>query len=163
MKNQQKDDDIQSDQPTDEQIKNEQPENCGGCESEEYKNKYLRALADYQNILKRVERERKEYIAFANENVLQKLLPVVDDLKKAAHHIKDEGIQLIYKKLVSLLESEGVKRIEFKETDPFDPAIMECIETEKGGTLLVELRAGYIKEGKVLRPVQVKVAKKSEI
>lgn len=125
----------------------------------DYKDKYLRALADYQNLVKRVEKERQDFVHYANERLIDKLLVVLDDLTRAKETIKDHGIELIHKNLMQMLEDEGIEIIRIKPDDTFDPAHMECIEAEEGGTKLVELRPGYRLKGKLLRPTRVKVIK----
>lgn len=139
---------------------------CGKSDSEEkpevadeYKEKYIRALADYQNLSKRIEREREEIQQSASSWIILKLLPVLDDLELAKKNTKEKGIELIYNKLWSILEKEGVKKIQINENDKFDPAKMECIDAEDGGEKLITVRSGYIMKGKILRPVQVKVVK----
>lgn len=138
--------------------------NCENCDckedkTDEYKNKYIRALADYQNLAKRIERERGELITFASVEIIRKLLPIFDDLQLANEHLKDKGIELIYNKFWKLLKEEGVAKIHIKESDIFDPTLMECIEAQDGGNKLQEIRAGYTIKGKVIRPAQVKVVK----
>ncbi|HLB60675.1 MAG TPA: nucleotide exchange factor GrpE [Patescibacteria group bacterium] len=128
-------------------------------ETIDYKDKYLRALADYQNLVKRVEKERQDFVHYANEQLISKLLVVLDDLTRAHETTKDHGIELIYKNFVHLLKDEGIEIIRIKPDDTFDPAHMECIDAEEGGTRLVELRPGYRLKGKLLRPTRVKVIK----
>lgn len=123
------------------------------------KDKYLRALADYHNLSKRIDREREEIREFAGWEILQKLLPIVDDIERAAKTIQEKGFEIIYKKFSNILEEEGLERIKIKEHEPFDPERMECIEAEDGGNKLIEIRAGYIMKGKVVRPAHVKVVK----
>jgi len=122
-----------------------------------YKDKYLRALADYQNLVKRTQVEKDEFYKYAHESFVEKLIPVLDHLERAEKHTHDTGIDLIYKELRRIVEDLGLEPIHIKETDKFDPAYMECIEAEEGGKKLIETRAGYKFKGKVLRTVEVKV------
>lgn len=124
---------------------------------EAYKEQYLRSLADYQNLLKRVAKEREAFINSASEGIILRLLPIVDDLARAVASLEETGIKLIYNKVLEILKSEQVERIAIKETDAFDPTRMECIEAEQDGKKLIEVRAGYTMRGKLLRPTQVKV------
>ena len=123
----------------------------------DYKDKYLRALADYQNLVKRTQVEKEEFYKYAHESFIEKLIPVLDHLERAEKHTQDIGIDLLYKELRKIVEDLGLERIHIKETDEFNPAYMECIEAEQNGNKLVETRTGYRFKGKVLRPVQVKV------
>lgn len=125
----------------------------------DYKEKYLKALADYQNLVKRIQREKEDFVKFANEGLVLKILSIFDSLKRAVEEFEDESLKLITKELWSILEREGVERIEVNENDEFNPEIMECIEVEKDGKRLIVTREGYKIRGKVLRPVEVKVVK----
>lgn len=132
-------------------------------EGEEWKAKYLRALADYQNLEKRAVQEKLEVRAYASELVLTKLLPVVDTFKRAEAHLGDTGLSLALKELEAFLTSQGVSKFEVVGK-PFDPKFMECIEVVEGGDSLVieETRSGYVLHGKVIRVAQVKVGKKMQ-
>ncbi len=132
--------------------------NCNNKE-DEYKEKYMRALADYHNLSRRVEREREETYQFISLSILTKILPVLDDLERAAGTIDEPGIDLIYNKLWQVVKDEGLEKIKIGEDDQFDPTRMECITAEDGGKKLITVRSGYIMKGKVVRPAQVKVVK----
>lgn len=125
----------------------------------DYKDKYLRALADYQNLLKRVEKEKQDFVQYANERLILNLLEIIDDFERAKATVKDTGIELIYKKLVDLISSEGFERIVISEHDSFNPDYMHCIEAEPDGKRIVEVRPGYRKNGKIVRAAQVNVVK----
>jgi len=120
-----------------------------------------RALADYQNLERRVLNERSELIRYSNQELLKNLLPSFDNLYLAEKYIKDEGIKLTVQKLTESLSEVGVKRIEL-ENKKFDPNIMECIEVVDGDKDMVvaELRPGFMLFDKVIRPAQVKVGNK---
>ena len=129
---------------------------------EEYKTKYLRALADYQNLEKRINLEKQELIKMANKNLLLKILPIVDDLEKAEIFVKDDGLKLVKDNFLKFLKNEGVEEIEVLGKD-FDPQLAEAVEVVKGekDNIVVEvLRKGYRLGDKILRVAQVKVAKK---
>lgn len=125
--------------------------------TEELENNYKRALADYQNLEKRVREERNDRILRANKDLLLHLLPVLDTLMLAKKHIKvgDEGLDLSIKQFHDVLKNENVERIETVGKN-FDPHFMECIETVDGeeGKVIEEIRAGYMLYDKVLRAVQ---------
>lgn len=128
---------------------------------EEWKGKYLRALADYQNLEKRTSEEKAEIRAYAAESVLRKLLPVVDTFERAQAHLKDPGLSLALKELEAFFASVGVKKFEVVGK-LFDPNFMECIEVVDGedNTVMEETLPGYTLHGKVIRVAQVKVGKK---
>ncbi|MBI4129833.1 nucleotide exchange factor GrpE [Candidatus Roizmanbacteria bacterium] len=123
----------------------------------DYKDKYLRALADYQNLVKRVTNEREEFTRYANESLIIKLLPILDGLEKAIETNEEKGIQLIYKELWNILSHAGVQRIDIQETDEFNPEYMQCIQAEQQGKKIQTLRPGYRLYDKIIRPAQVKV------
>lgn len=130
-------------------------------EVEEWKNKYLRALADYQNLEKRTHTEKEETRKFAVQIFLARFLPVADTLAKAQQHLSDSGLGLALKELDALLSEFGVEKIETMGK-AFNPHEMECIEVVAGNDneVVNELLPGYRLHGKVLRVAQVKVGKK---
>lgn len=127
---------------------------------EDLENKYKRALADYQNLEKRVAEEKKNWIKLANKELILRLLPVLDTLMLASIHVSDEGLGLSIQQFLGVLKSEGVEKVETVGKE-FNPQIMECVETVEGeeGKVLDEVRAGYMISGKILRPAMVKVGK----
>ncbi len=133
-------------------------------ETEEWKAKYMRVLADYQNLDKRAEAQVGEARKFAAEMILQRILPVLDTFTKVKNHIKDMGFDLAYKELLAVIEEQGVTPIKVLG-EQFDPHLMECIEVVDGkdNEVVEELLAGYMFRGKVLRVAQVKVGKSSGI
>ncbi len=124
--------------------------------------KYKRALADYQNLEKRVREERINWIKTANKELLLRLLPVLDTLLLAQKHSQDKNLEISAQQFLDVLKSEGIERVQ-TERKEFDPKLMECIITEEGeeGKVLEETRAGYLLNDQVLRPAQVKVGKES--
>lgn len=130
----------------------------GVREIEEWKNKYMRALADYQNLEKRTNEEKKEMQHYATKVFLTTLLPVVDNLERAETHIQDEGLHIAMKELHALLSKYGVEKMKVLETR-FDPYVMECIEVVEGEKdVVVEvISAGYMMHNKLLREAKVKV------
>ena len=129
-------------------------------EVDEWKTKYVRALADYQNLEKRSEDRVSVAHKYAAEMVLLRLLPVVDTFKKVQEHVHDAGFDLAYKELLTVLEEQGVEHIEVTGT-PFDPHTMECIEVVDGdeNKVIEETVSGFMFRGKILRVAQVKVGK----
>lgn len=127
----------------------------------DWKNKYLRALADYQNLEKRVAEEKTQIRAYAAESVLIKLLPVADTFERAEAHLNDPGLSLALKELEAFFASVGIKKLEVMGKT-FSPHEMECIEVVDGEDTIVieESLPGYTLHGKVIRVAQVKVGKK---
>lgn len=127
----------------------------------ELENKYKRALADYQNLIKRTGREKLEFVKYANEQLLYEFLPIYDNLKMSLQHADKEvekngwlkGIQYVVKQFKSALEERGVEEIKTKG-EKFDPLLMEAIEG-KGDRVKREAKAGYKLNGKVIIPAKV--------
>lgn len=130
---------------------------------EQLENQLKRALADYQNLEKRVVEERREWIRTANKDLILRLLPGLDALMLAAKHVDDQGLKLSIEKFLEILKNEGVEKIE-TEGKVFDAQFMECIETVPGeeNKVIEELRVGYKLYDNVLRPAQVKVGKENK-
>jgi molecular chaperone GrpE len=128
-------------------------------DNEEFKdleNQLKRALADYQNLEKRIAQEKGEWIRSANKNLILNLLPGLDSLLLAEKHTKDEGVRLAIKHFLEVLEIDGVKKIETVGLD-FNPNLMEAVATLEGeeGKVIEETRSGFTISGQVLRAAQV--------
>lgn len=135
------------------------------------KDKYLRALADQDNLRKRVEKEKSELFNYGLTNFMKELLPIVDALESALTEAEKssnnsdamvEGIKLTLSKFHSTLKKHGVKEIEALKK-PFDPSLHEAIaRTERDDvepmTIVEEIEKGYILKGRILRPSKVVVA-----
>ena len=123
---------------------------------EDLENQLKRALADYQNLEKRVAEGKITWIKAANKDLLLKLLPGLDSLLLADKHTKDSGVKLSIKHFLDILEKEGVKKIETVGS-VFDPNLMEAVAAISGeeGKVIEETRVGYTLYGQVLRPAQV--------
>jgi molecular chaperone GrpE len=147
------------------------------AENAELKDRFARRQADFENYRKRVERERTETYNRVVADVAAKLLPVLDNLKRALEteasveaSESDEfrhflsGVDLIYKQLNGVLDALGVKPIA-AVGEQFDPHIHEAVVTEatdeyEPDTVMQELVAGYRLGDKLIRPAMVKVAKR---
>lgn len=125
-----------------------------------WEDKYKRALADYQNLQRRTQEQKSEWIKAANRDLILKILPVLDTLMLAAKHVDDKGLQLSIDQFLKLLETEGVTRIK-TIGEEFNPHTMECVTTQPGeeGKVLEELRAGFMLYDVILRSAQVIVGK----
>jgi len=147
------------------------------AENVELKDQLTRRQADFENYRKRVERERSETYNRVNADVATKLLPVLDNLKRALEaessvesSESDEfrhflsGVDLIYKQLNGVLEAMGVKPVP-AVGEQFDPHIHEAVVTEatddyEPDTVMQEMVTGYRLGDKLIRPALVKVATK---
>ncbi|HWY80204.1 MAG TPA: nucleotide exchange factor GrpE [Candidatus Sulfotelmatobacter sp.] len=125
-----------------------------------FENNYKRALADYQNLQKRVQEEKSEWIRSANKELLLRILTVLDTLILAYQHTQDINVQVSMQQFLDVLKAEGVTKIESVGQE-FNPQLMECITTEPGedNKVLEEIRVGFMMYDKILRPAQVKVGK----
>lgn len=123
---------------------------------------WKRALADYQNLEKRTGEEKQQFARFASRRLIEKLLEVVDDLEKAAAHLKDQGLELAVKKIFDLLKLEGVEKLSAvgREYDIGSMEAISIVEGKEDNKVVEELRPGYTMHGSVLRAAQVKVSKK---
>jgi len=121
-------------------------------------NKWKRALADYDNLRKRLEKEREDFIKFSSARLLDKLLPVLDSLENCRGRLEGEGLRLLLKQFREILESEGLKEIE-AEGKMFDPVRMDAVEMGSGEKNKVTgvIMKGYELNGRVLRPAKVRV------
>lgn len=124
---------------------------------------WKRALADYQNLEKRIIQTRGELTQYSTQKIIKELLDVLDTLDKSDVHIGDKGLHLAVCNFRNVLEKNGLKKIEVIGKK-FDPEIMECVEVEsddKDDEVLKEIRPGYVLFDKVLRVSQVKVGKRA--
>lgn len=130
----------------------------------DYKERYLRALADYKNLQRQVDEERKLIFTIATANVLEQILPTVDLLHKAEVFMKDPGMQMVKDQLVHLLEEFGLKEVELlgKEYDPHIAEVVGTEEGEKENVIIEVVRRAYQLGDKVIRVGQVKVGKGKE-
>jgi len=126
----------------------------------ELEENWKRAVADFRNLERRTNQERKVVAQLANALLIAKLLPVLDSLEEAAAAIKDSGVRLILKQLREVLESEGVEEIEAADR-PFDPRYHEAVATVEGekGRVVEVVAKGYRIGDRIIRPAKVKVGK----
>ncbi len=139
----------------------------------EEKETYLRKIADMDNYRKRLVREKEVAVQYANERLIQDLIPIIDDFDRAieagaqATDVKTyaDGVKLIQKQLLDMLNRNwGLKRMEDilgKEFSPHEHEAMMMEEDEKFDTetILAELQKGYYLHDRVLRTAKVKVGK----
>lgn len=141
------------------------------AESNNFEQKYKRALADYQNLLKRTAQEKEEFAKYANEQLLYEMIPVYDNLKMAINHSNGDnndnwldGVKYVVKQFQDVLSGLGVEEVK-TIGEKFDHNTMEAVENEpikdkkKDGVVSKELKAGYWLKGKVIIPAKVVVYK----
>ncbi len=137
-------------------------------EAQKYLANWQRAEADFQNYKRRVEQERDETRRFASAALIINILPILDDLERALMSLDArlagltwfEGIALIHRKILILLENAGVSVIQ-AEGQQFDPREHEAVMHAEGeeGKVLAEVQRGYKLYDRVLRPAMVVVGK----
>ena len=138
---------------------------------DEYKDLLLRKTAEFDNFRKRTERERQSLAEAAAADLLQELLPLVDDLERAlrveanseAAQAYRRGVEIIHRQLTETLRKRGVRPIEARGAD-FDPHYHQAVSYEpaegyREGEIIDEFRRGYMLGDRLLRPSMVKVAK----
>ena len=129
------------------------------AERDEYRDTMLRLKAEFDNHRKRVARDAEDVRARANENLVEKLVLVLDACDAAIGHGATD-VEPIAKMLVDLLTADGLVRLA-PVGEPFDPNLHEAVVHEEGGggeAIVVEtLRTGYQWKSRVLRPAMVKV------
>ncbi len=138
--------------------------------AEENYNKFLYAMADFENYKKRIERQLGDIALHGRKSVLTKMLPVLDNLERAVAFEDSEGLrgglQATLRMFESALAGEGVKAASLKGL-PFDPRLAEAIATQPApdgvadDIVLDEARKAYTMGDEVLRPAQVVVAKQA--
>lgn len=133
----------------------------------ETKDKYLRLYSEFENYRRRTSKEKVEMINSANKELISLILPVIDDFERAIkltskENLKTsiEGFELIFQKLNSLLEKQGVKKMEIKTGDDFDPDFHEAITKIASKKNLKDkivdvIENGYILDDKVIRFAKV--------
>jgi molecular chaperone GrpE len=137
---------------------------------DEKQDRLLRALADTENIRRRAQREREDYVRYATESLLKDLIPVLDNFDRAMAAARAagnapslvEGVELIQRELLRVLERAGVARYT-AVGEPFDPMRHEAISrivstTAPPDTVIAETAPGYMLHGRVLRAALVAVA-----
>ena len=137
------------------------------AKTQEFMDALLRERADFTNFRRRSEAEAQQSYRYAAGTTIKKFLAVMDDLERALAHRPAgdtwaDGIELVYRKYQTILDAEGVTRID-AEGKPFDPNLHEAIMQEasdqyESGIVIAVLQQGYMHGERVLRPALVKVA-----
>ncbi len=144
------------------------------AEAKENYDRYLRAAADLDNFKKRTQKERAEQQRFGQEPVIRDLLPVVDNLERAVGHAEEggngqplvEGVRLVLRSLLDVLERHGVSRIEARG-QVFDPARHEALARveladEEPNRVVDQYQPGYLLHDRLLRAAQVTVSMRTD-
>lgn len=137
-------------------------------EEDAWEEKYKRALADYQNLLKQQSREKAEFVKYALSDFLQDILPVYDHLKLSLAGLSDvesqnawvQGVRHVLKQFKDLLEARGISEIA-TVGQAFDHHTMEAIDGS-GEIVKQEVMPGYLLNGKVIRPAKVIVGEETQ-
>lgn len=139
-------------------------------EVNELKDKYLRLYSEFENYRRRTAREKMELIGTANEELMLEILPVIDDFERALDSIPGDktdvssvkdGVQLIYNKLKNITEKKGLRKMELKPGDEFNPEIHDAVSqipaTDKKlkGKVVDTIEKGYYLNDKVIRFAKV--------
>jgi molecular chaperone GrpE len=139
-------------------------------ELDDKQDRLLRALAEADNIRRRAQRDRDDYVKYATETLIRELVPVLDNMDRALDSARTTtgagsvvtGVELIQRELLRVLERAGVTRYS-AVGQPFDPtrheAIARVVSTDAApNTVVNETAPGYLLHGRVLRPAMVAVA-----
>ncbi len=140
------------------------------AQANDYRDKYLRSVAEFSNYRKRQDRERQLQVWRTHAGILRTLLDPIDDFHRALEHVPSgeadsswvQGIMLIEQKLMAILCQYNVTQME-TVGKPFDPNFHEALLREPSdvfpeGTVTEELKKGYLMDDQVLRPAVVKVS-----
>jgi len=136
----------------------------------EYKDAYIRKVAEFENYKKRVDNEQSLFFKYAGEQFIKNILPIYDDMERSINHISDEnsfeslkkGLELVYEKFTKTLNNQGVKKIEAKG-EPFNVDLHEAlmqqpVEGVEPHTVLDVIEPGYTYKDKVIRHAKVIVS-----
>lgn len=142
-------------------------------ERDEFKDRFMRALADAENSRKRSERDRREAEQYGGSKLARDLLPVYDNLKRAMDAASDdtrttsaallEGVELTLRELTNVMIKHGVKPVSPAIGDTFDPQLHQAmfeapLPGTKAGQIIQVLLEGFVLHDRLLRPAQVGVS-----
>jgi len=150
----------------------EKPQELPKTEETDWKDKYLRALAEMENMRKRMQKERQEMARFGIENAIGEFLPAIDNLENALRFAEGAGgevkvwalgFEMILSQFKEVLHNHGIVSFH-SEGNTFDPLLHEAVETEEtedhpNGMILHEFTKGFKSSTRTVRPARVKVAK----
>lgn len=143
------------------------------AERDEYRDRFMRALADAENARKRADRDRREAENYGGTRLARDLLPVHDNLRRALEAASDEqravaaalfdGVELTMRELLNVMDKHGVKAISPKVGDVFDPQSHEAmfeapVPGTVAGQIIQVMTEGFMIHDRLLRPAQVGVS-----
>jgi molecular chaperone GrpE len=141
------------------------------AKADEYLDGWQRARAEFTNYKKRVEREQAQIYQTVTGNIIKQYIEITDDFERALIDKSQgsdgaewaNGVELIYRKLLAILQNEGVVRMD-AQGQVFDPNLHEAITSEESdtyesGEIIEVLQPGYMIGNRVLRPAMVRVSK----
>ncbi len=144
------------------------------AEKQELQERFLRKQAELENVRKRLQREKEEFVQHANADLMRSLLPTLDGFDRALRQRDDkvppqfyEGVELIYRQMLDVLGRAGLSPVE-AGGQIFDPHLHQAVETvesdeHRDSEVVEELQRGYKLRNRLLRPAIVKVAVKGKI
>lgn len=139
------------------------------AERDDYKDRFMRALADAENLRKRSERDRREAEQYGGSKLARDMMPVYDNLKRALDAAGDEadgvieGIQLTLKELSNVFEKHGITILSPEMGEKFDPQMHQAmfeapVPGTKAGEIIQVMAEGFMLHDRLLRPAQVGVS-----
>lgn len=143
------------------------------AERDEYRDRFMRAMADAENMRKRADRDRREAENYGGSKLARDMLPVFDNLKRAIEAITEEqreaqaalieGIELTMRELTSVFNKHGIEVIAPEVGEAFDPQIHEAMfeapaPNTKAGDIIQVMNVGFMIHDRLLRPAQVGVS-----
>ncbi|UCB49071.1 MAG: nucleotide exchange factor GrpE [Deltaproteobacteria bacterium] len=164
-----------AEKPLEKMTKSELLERINELQQETEKNHdlYLRSEAEIENIKKRNQKDKEEWVKYANESLIKEILPVMDNLEMAISHSQNEnsvqalreGVELTLKGLRDALGKSGLEEVK-AEGEHFDPNYHHAVseqgdESVEAGVILQELQRGYTLNKRLIRPAMVIVSKGS--
>lgn len=153
-----------SDHHSDEQVTDAVTDRIAELEAQlqQAKDRELRNLADYQNLVRRTQEERSKFIKMANRDFAEELLQPLDHLSLAAAQLNDNGLNMVVDQLWQVLRQQGLEEINVLGKQ-FDPATMEVVEKQGQGEVVTSVvKKGYTLNGEVIQFAKVIVGDPSE-
>ena len=143
------------------------------AERDEYRDKFMRALADAENVRKRAERDRREAENYGGSKLARDMLPVYDNMRRALQSAEEaekavnaallEGVELTMRELISVFGKHGIEPIVPEVGDKFDPKLHQAmfeapLPDTKAGDIIQVAAEGFMLQDRLLRPAQVGVS-----
>jgi len=137
------------------------------AEINDLKDKYLRLVAEFENYKRRTTKEKEDFAKYATENIINSILPIIDDFERANKTDEQdvEGYILIGQKMLGILSKHNLKKIELVKDEMFDLEKHEAISSlpvkdkKKKGKIIEQVEAGYMLADKIIRYPKVIIGK----